>query len=602
MIRKIKYQLKKKRKIEKSYLFLLGMVSLFLLVGGFSYAMFTAETERRGTLNIITGNLYSFLESKELNQQHQLVLASGESKIITITLTNVNPIDAKFHLWYEAVEGVNVSYDETKDIPPTKEGFSLVTNGKKTYRFNVRNDTLNTQTITFGSEVGLSTKTLSFPEGKKVVELTIPKVTVEEGLIPVVYNGSTWVKADRDNWYDYDNGKWANAVTVTSASRSKYQSASDGVEVMMDDIETMWVYIPRYSYTIGSEDGTNYYGKQGAYLESSATQALPGEIDIKFINKTEKDTGSAQYKVSEGVSGWRTPDAFTFGEKELAGIWVGKFETSSSDSTVAFGGGNTVELDPMIKPNITSWKNIQVSNLAEVGRKVSASGNRYGIDISMDSHAMKNSEWAVVAYLSQSKYGKLGNQNYHSANKEIYMNRSDQFITGCSYGAPGDNSTNYGCHYTYDKSLEGTGASTTGTIEGIYDISGGSFEFMLSNYAPNGNRYAGGLAGNNTNSGYTGLLEDGTTFHGKDWLDDKYYNFYSSKDEMTACSENPCISHSLHETKGWYEEWFVMPKETHSFALRSSRYYEEIGNVFGYSNNPGQLHSHISFRLVLIEN
>ena len=36
---------------------------------------------------------------------------------------------------------------------------------------------------------------------------------------------------------------------------------------------------------------------------------------------------------------------------------------------------------------------------------------------------MKNSEWAVVAYLSQSRYGKLGNENFKGANKEVYQNK-----------------------------------------------------------------------------------------------------------------------------------------------------------------------------------
>ena len=77
----------------------------------------------------------------------------------------------------------------------------------------------------------------------------------------------------------------------------------------MDKIDTMWVWIPRYSYTIGSEDGNNYYGKKGEFLTAAPTKALPGEIDVKFVDKNTKDRGSAKYKVSEGVSGWYTPDA-----------------------------------------------------------------------------------------------------------------------------------------------------------------------------------------------------------------------------------------------------------------------------------------------------
>ena len=107
----------------------------------------------------------------------------------------------------------------------------------------------------------------------------------------------------------------------------------------MDDVETMWVWIPRYSYTIGSENRTSYYGKRGVYLSSNPTAALPGEIDVKFIGKDEKDTGTAKYLATEKPKNWYTPDAFTFGDEELSGIWVGKFETSSSNPGASYGGG-----------------------------------------------------------------------------------------------------------------------------------------------------------------------------------------------------------------------------------------------------------------------
>ena len=116
-----------------------------------------------------------------------------------------------------------------------------------------------------------------------------------EGMIPVKWNGSNWVKADSstNNWYNYDKQEWANAVTVSTDTRSTYLSAPVGSTISMDDIETMWVWIPRYSYTIGSEDGTNYYGKQGEFLDTTPTQALPGEIDVKFVSASTKDRGTA---------------------------------------------------------------------------------------------------------------------------------------------------------------------------------------------------------------------------------------------------------------------------------------------------------------------
>ena len=189
-----------------------------------------------------------------------------------------------------------------------------------------------------------------------LVEPNAPEL--DDNMIAVRYNGTDWIKADssNNNWYNYDKQEWANAVTVSSSTRDTYKSASVGTVVNMDDIETMWVWIPRYSYSIGSEDGTNYYGKQGDYLDTTPTQALPGEIDVKFVSTSTKDRGTARYIVSEGISdnSWYTPDAFAFGDEELSGIWVGKFETSSSNPTLEYGGSNTTSLDAMIKPNVTS--------------------------------------------------------------------------------------------------------------------------------------------------------------------------------------------------------------------------------------------------------
>ena len=409
---------------------------------------------------------------------------------------------------------------------------------------------------------------------------------LDSNMIAVRYNGSNWVKADSstNNWYNYDKGEWANAVTVSSSSRDRYLSSPVGTEISMEDIETMWVWIPRYSYTIGSEDGTNYYGKQGDYLDTTPTQALPGEIDIKFVSKETKDRGTARYVVSDGIqdNSWYTPDAFTFGDEELSGIWVGKFETSSSNPSATYGGGNTTSLDAMIKPNVTSWRAINVSNAFNVSLKMNDEGNRYGFSSNVDTHMMKNSEWAVIAYLSQSKYGKLGNKDYSNANKEVYQNKSDSFITGCSYGSPSNGNTDYGCQYTYDEEINGTGASTTGTIYGIYDMSGGSWEYVMSNY----NNVGGG-------SGFTSMPAS------------KYYDKYTSSDVLTACNDNECLSHSLSETGGWYSDYHVMTIEIYPWLLRGGGYSSNIiaGIFFFYHNSTaGGAYVNYSFHLVISPN
>ena len=409
---------------------------------------------------------------------------------------------------------------------------------------------------------------------------------LDSNMIAVRYNGSNWVKADSstNNWYNYDKGEWANAVTVSPSSRDRYLSSPVGTEISMDDIETMWVWIPRYSYTIGSEDGTNYYGKQGDYLDTTPTKELPGEIDIKFVSKETKDRGIAKYVVSDGIqsNSWYTPDAFTFGDEELSGIWVGKFETSSSNPSAYVGGGNTTSLDAMIKPNVTSWRLIIVSNAFNVSLKMNDEGNRYGFSSNVDTHMMKNSEWAVVTYLSQSKYGKLGNINFTGSNKEVYQNKSDSFITGCSYGSPSNGNTDYGCQYTYDIDIKGTGASTTGTIYGIYDMSGGAWEYVMGNY----NNVGGG-------SGFTSMPAS------------KYYDKYTSSDVLTACNDNECLSHSLSETGGWYSDYHVMTIEIYPWLLRGGGYSSNIiaGIFFFYHNSTaGGAYVNYSFRLVISPN
>ncbi len=232
----------------------------------------------------------------------------------------------------------------------------------------------------------------------------------------------------------------------------------------------------------------------------------------------------------------------------------------------------------MIKPNVTSWRYINVSNAFNVSLKMNNNGNRYGIEITTDTHMMKNSEWALVAYLSQSKYGKLGNTNFTGSNKEIYQNKSDSFITGCSYGSPSNGNTDYGCQYQYNVEINGTGASTTGTIYGIYDMSGGAWEYVMGNY----NDVVG-------NSGFIAMPEY------------KYYDKYISDDSSMACDGANCISHGLLETKGWYNDYFQFVNHVGSWVLRSAGYNDTTSGIdyFGNSNTSlgGCSRTH-SFRLV----
>ena len=575
---------------SKIYMISVIVISLLIIGGYFSYAMFTVNREKGNAISIVTGNLTYKLEV-DGSEGNTLTVPQNSSKEFIVTLSNPNNRKARFNFYYlnDLPNNVEAGYivDCETNILPESVGVNLETSGtagsSNIYKIMVENNSNNDVTIELGVNVGLDYNDLELPSNGHIFKEyeNVPNAPeLDEGMIPVSYDGSNWIKAESNNtdnsWYNYEEQMWANAVTVTEETRDTYKSTDVGTTISMDDIETMWVWIPRYSYSIGSEDGTNYYGKKGCYLETDPTQALPGEIDVRFVSTSIKDRGTAKYVTTTGSREYYTPDAFTFGDEELSGIWVGKFETSSNSSSPD-GGGNTTELDPMIKPNTPDWRWISVSNAFNVSLKMNDEGNRYGIESTTDTHMMKNSEWAIVAYLSQSKYGKLGNTNFTGDNKEIYQNKSDQYITGCSYGAPSDDSTDYGCQYTYDIDINGTGASTTGNIYGIYDMSGGAWEYVMGNY----NDIVG-------DSNFVSMPES------------KYYDKYTNSDIFSSCNGQLCLSHNLGETANWYNSAKGHVTETYPWMICGGYYSQIDSSLFKVdaSNNYGSAHSLVSFRLV----
>ena len=119
----------------------------------------------------------------------------------------------------------------------------------------------NERQYSYRFRVNVNSGNITSSGGSTVIEpldssgANAPELT--SNMIPVYYDSTSdsWKKAsttkgDTSNkWYDYDNKMWANAVTVTSTNRDTYLNANVGTTIPMDDINTMWVWIPRYTYT-----------------------------------------------------------------------------------------------------------------------------------------------------------------------------------------------------------------------------------------------------------------------------------------------------------------------------------------------------------------
>ncbi|MFA5459231.1 MAG: type II secretion system protein, partial [Bacilli bacterium] len=262
------------------------------------------------------------------------------------------------------------------------------------------------------------------------------------GMTPIKWDENNNMVETNENdgdWYQYDylnntKKRWANAQTA------------DG---------SMWVWVPRYAYQIYS----NYH--------TSTT----GTINVKFLKGLE-NTASDDTRVDiiptysgSSQTNYIEHPAFNFGGNKVSGLWVAKFEATAAEE-VASGyscnaADNTSSKTVKIIPGATSWRCINNKNAFEAVRAMETNPV-YGWGTSgknIDTHMMKNTEWGAVAYLSKSSYGQ--------ENTEITINNNTDFYTG---GGSGDS-------YVINKVQ-----STTGTIYGIYDISGGAWERTMANY------------------------------------------------------------------------------------------------------------------------
>ena len=392
--------------------------------------------------------------------------------------------------------------------------------------------------------------TVKFKVSVETVEITnldtsgANKPVLASNMIPVYYDeaNSVWKKADKNNsqkdyrWYSYTStgeykGMWANAVTVKEANRQTYLNATPGTTISMDDITTMWVWIPRFNAVTPS----NYNG---------GTQSKPNAIDVTFVKQNETAI-----------------DAFTFGNKELSGFWYGKFEIGGSLASSCTNETCNVS-NIVVKPNVSSLRSQKVSSFFYASRSMEQAGNSFGfVNSEVDTHMSKNNEWGAVAYLTQSIYGRCTSSTTCT---EVGINNNSSYITG--YGAPAGSSSSV-TNGTYNTAL-GKDASTTGTIYGIYDMSGGAYEYVMGVY-------------NNakSSSGFNSLP------------DEKYYNNYTG---------SSYTGHALTETKRWYGDNDGFVSASYPWFARGG-YYGAGGvtGVFYFSSYDGNyINSHSSHLVI----
>ena len=547
----------------------------------FSVSMETSGTKQINYALAIT----NIEEGSTLKSDKVKIYLEKEGKVVNNFETNKGQTIESFKNKY--VEGLIDSYAIYQDILTTSNKthhYVLTSWIDESYILPIKNETTtskqtNEETYKFKVKVvGVDTP-ITIEEKSTVSSLDTSGANapvLASNMIPVYYDETSgvWKKADKNNkdnnnrWYSYESsgeykGMWANAVTVKDTNRQTYLNATPGTTISMNDITTMWVWIPRFNAVTPN----NYNG---------GTKAKPNAIDVTYAKQNEPAI-----------------DAFTFGNKELSGFWYGKFETGHAtlaSNTTKNNLGCTNEIcnnanGIIIKPNVTSLQYNNLSNFFFASRSMEQTGNSFGfVSSEVDTHMSKNNEWGAVAYLTQSIYGRCTDSTTCAA---VGINNNKNTITG--YGAPAgsnDSATNGAYNTTLGKD-----ASTTGTIYGIYDMAGGSYEFVMGIFADtNGKPRSGYTIG--SNSGFTGMLSDGTTYTGIAFPDSKYYNLYTG---------SSYTGHALTETQDWYGSFAFFADKSQPCFYRGGGYNMSLSAIiFNFIGSPGGGDKNLSSRFVII--
>ena len=390
-----------------------------------------------------------------------------------------------------------------------------------------------------GGEIGKTDGSYDTEEG-----VNTPKL--KDNMKLVVYNNGNWEEDTTKSAYKYE----AQAGTTENGGTSEWANAElDG---------NYYVWIPRYAYKI--DKNTSY---------TTQDEGTSYKIDVKFLigttNQYYGDDGELKNaeiatnadEIINSTDTYYVHPAFTFGTQNLEGLWIGKYESSDA-------GNNKVA----IVPNATSLTNINVSTMFSRAQTLSKTN--------IDAHMLKNTEWGAVAYLTQSQYGRNGT--------EISVNQCSHCITGAGRGI-GDNpiwnSTYSSDEITDDQRYNGNIgklSSTTGNVYGIYDMSGGAYEYVMGVYGTDNSPTIG-------NSGFTEFPES------------KYYNLYT-----TTSANNSNIGDALYETSGWNNGSADFVYLSFPFFLRGGDYDNSSNaGVFDFNggNGYGSSRSHNSFRICL---
>ncbi len=624
--------------MSKKKVIIVGSILLVAVIVALStsYAMFRFNVTKNTNFKLALGTLE--LTIKDTTTEDKFILkntvptkddvALGEDGY-KFTLTNTGTIDSYYSIYLDDIllsdagERLDNSYirfnllnesnnqSNTSSLSSYSSDNRLITNGflKKgesvTYilrmwvDYEAGNEAQNKYFATQIRVVGTQANAVGYQE--EILNGSYP--VLKDNLVPVVISDTGVVtKADiNKEWYSYEKKNWANSVILKDES----VVYKNGEEIPEDNIESYFVWIPKYSYQLF--DLGNYSGLTSI---SDKTQ----EIKIKFGTSNTSDSVSGEcttpMKDNQGIAGtsgnckvgdYMTHPAFL--AFDTNGLWVGKFETGYDGATSIAGAQvNSVDTSKIIiKPNVYSWRNITVGN---------AFKNSYDYKRDLDSHMMKNTEWGSVAYLQHSAYGSQAS---------VRINNNKAFITGYSgveeptfdynngSSIEGNRieSTSAGIDGTYTVNYLNQNsivASTTDNYSGIYDMSGGAWEYVMG-YTTGATTVGGNSSIINL---YPNFFSDNA--YTKYW--DKYtlaattnYNdriLGDATGEMGPFENKKGSDNTSRYKSSWYNDYAYFVTSSNPWFECGGGWSDGIDSgILAFGNYTGNVSMSISYRIVL---
>ena len=181
----------------------------------------------------------------------------------------------------------------------------------------------------------------------------------------------------------------------------------------------------------------------------------------------------------------------------------------------------------------------------------------------------------------------------------MFINNNSTYLTGCGGDTASETESSF-CKNAYNSKIDNIyNQSTTGNISGVFDMSGGAYEYVM------GYNTAASIVGGS--SGITSLYND---FFVNDKMWGRYYDLYNSN-TYTAYN-NRILGDATGEMgsfnkivefyrNSWYDDYACFVYPNYPWFHRSGHYTNTSGAGVFYFNNglTGNEESISTFRIIL---